>query len=237
MIKPRVLATIPARGGSKSVPHKNIYNLGGKPLIAYTIEEGLKSEFVTDLIVSTDNQEISKISKKLGAQVPFIRPAELSSDSALSFPVVKHAIEFMENEIGFQYDYHVMLQPTSPFRKAKHIDDALSMMIKSSADSIVSVSGVNAYHPLRMKKLIGKENYLVNYIDQGFENMKPRQVLPSVYIRNGAIYISSRESLFRDQSLVGPDCRGFVMDEKDSINIDSLVDMKIAEHELSRRKH
>ena len=237
MIKPKILATIPARGGSKSISKKNIYQLGGKPMIEYTIQEALKSEYITDLVVSTDDQEIARISKECGAQVPFMRSDELSTDKAQSYPVIIHALEYMEKARGIKYDYHVMLQPTSPFRKAFHIDECISMLINTGADTVVSVCNVGAHHPLRMKKLVGKENYLVNYIDQGFENMNPRQVLPEVYIRNGALYMSTRESLFRDKSLVGADCRGYVMSDEDSVNIDSIFDMEIAENIITDSKH
>jgi len=229
----RVLATIPARGGSKSIPKKNIYNLGGKPLIAYTIEEALKSKYITDLIVSTDDEDIANISKQYGAQVPFIRPEDLSNDMAQSYPVVVHALEYMENLNDCEYDVHIMLQPTSPFRKAEHIDKSLELLLETTADTVVTVCNVGASHPLRMKKMIGKENYLVNYIDQGFENMKPRQTLPDVYIRNGAVYTSTRDSLYKHKSLVGDDCRGYIMTDDESVNIDSWVDMKIAEFLVS----
>ena len=202
-------------------------------MIAYTIQEALKSKYITDLVVSTDDQEIAHISEEYGAQVPFMRSDELSTDMAQSYPVIIHALEFMEKKRGFEYDFHVMLQPTSPFRKANHVDEALSMLIETGADTVVSICSVGAYHPLRMKKLVGKEKYLVNYIDQGLENMKPRQVLPDVYIRNGALYMSTRDSLYRDKALVGADCRGYIMDDTASINIDSVIDMQIAEQMMA----
>ena len=225
----RILGVIPARGGSKSIPRKNIYPLKGKPLILYAVEEAKKSKHITDLIVSTDDNEIASIARSAGVEVPFIRPAELSDDKSPSYPVIMHALDIMESDKGIKYNYLIMLQPTAALRKVKHIDESLEMLVSSKADTVVSVVQVESYHPLRMKKLIGKEKYLINYIDQGYENMIPRQELPKVYIRNGAIYATTIESLHRDKSLVGKDCRGYEMGIRESINIDTIADLKMCE--------
>ena len=223
----KILAIIPARGGSKGVPRKNVIEINGNPLISYTISAALKASLITDIVVSTDDPEIAEISRKLGAQVPFMRPLDLASDQAQSAPVIEHALFFMEKIKDFKYDAILMLQPTSPLRTSQHIEESLNLYKSKECDSVVSVTSVGGNHPFRMKRLIN--NQLVNYIDQGFWNMKPRQSLPDVYIRNGAIYLISREVFIQQRQLIGNNCLGYVMSDSDSTNIDSPIDLKIAE--------
>ncbi len=226
--KQKVLAVIPARSGSKGIKNKNIKLLGGKPLVCHSIETALLSNIISDVIVSTNYEEISEVSKKAGAQVPFIRPAELATDTAESYPVIVHALLEMEKINKIKYDYFIMLQPTSPFRDTDDIDSALSKLIGSNYDSIVSIVDVGGFHPLRMKK-VDKAGMLINYIKQDGENMIPRQKLKSVYIRNGSIYASKRNVLSKYQSLVGTSCLPYIMSSEKSINIDSEIDFKIAQ--------
>ena len=148
----KVLGVIPARGGSKGIPNKNIKLLNGKPLIYYSIFEGLKSKVISDLIVSTDDEKIKKIAENFGANCPFIRPSDLSNDTALAIPTIQHATLFMEKMKKFKYDYVVMLQPTSPLRTSTDIDKAINMLIKSSSDGIISIVNVDNNHPMKMKK-------------------------------------------------------------------------------------
>lgn len=223
----KILAIVPARGGSKSVPRKNIAPIAGKPLLAYTIEEALKVSGITDLVLSTDDEEIAAVGRALGAQVPFLRPAELATDHAQSAPVLKHCLLHMEASRGEQYDAVLMLQPTTPLRRAHHIERAISMMSTNLCDSVVSVVSVEGNHPFRMKRLIGER--LINYIEQGFEDMRPRQVLPPVYIRNGAIYLSRRTVVAELDRIVGEHCLGFEMPVDESVNIDDRLDFKMAE--------
>jgi CMP-N-acetylneuraminic acid synthetase len=223
----KILAIIPARGGSKGVPRKNIIEINGSPLISYTISAALDVNRLTDIVVSTDNPEIAEISRKLGAQVPFMRPLDLSSDQAQSAPVIEHALFFMEKIKNFKYDAILMLQPTSPLRTSKHIEESLDLFKSNECDSVVSIASVGGNHPFRMKRLIN--NQLVNYIDQGFWNMKPRQSLPDVYIRNGAIYLIRREAFLQQRQLIGNNCLGYVMSDSESTNIDTPIDLKIAE--------
>tara|TARA_B100000989_G_C19453648_1_gene432947 strand:+ start:374 stop:1075 length:702 start_codon:yes stop_codon:yes gene_type:complete len=226
--KKKILCVIPARGGSRSVKNKNIRLLGGKPLIYYTINEALKVNEILDVVVSTDNYKIAQISKKYEAKVPFIRPKILATNNALSINVVKHSLEFMEKVNNIKYDYVLMLQPTSPFRKSKHIKSAIKKLISNKSDSVVSVVDVIGHHPYRMK--IIKNNKLKNYIDQGYEDMRPRQKLPKVYIRNGAIYLNKRSVIIKQNQLVGKNVIPLIMSENDSINIDTYKDFLIAEN-------
>ena len=228
----RILAVIPARGGSKSVPRKNIAEIAGKPLIAYTVNEALKVGAITDLVVSTDDDEIGAVARSLGAQVPFMRPAELATDYAQSGPVLKHCLLHMENLYSAVYDLVLMLQPTTPLRRALHIEKAIEMMRHDDCESVVSVVSVKGNHPFRMKRLIGDR--LINYIEQGFEDMRPRQLLPSVYIRNGAIYLSRRDLVVKHDRIVGGNCLGFEMSPEESINIDDILDLKLAEFLLQK---
>lgn len=230
----KVLGVIPARGGSKGVPRKNIRMLGNKPLIAYTIETALASQMIDDVVVSTDDQEIAQVSLSFGAQVPFIRPAELASDTAQTLPVVQHCLTFMEAHLAHTYDLIVLLQPTTPFRTVEDIQKGISLLQDTQADSVVSVTSVEGYHPFRMKRIIG-ENQLINYIDQGTEDMRPRQVLPPVYIRSGDVYIARRKVVMEQQSMVGQDCRAIIIPSHRAINIDNMADFLLAEYYLSQK--
>ena len=227
-----VLAVIPARGGSKSVPRKNIASLAGRPLIAYTIDAARASGCLDDIIVSTDDEEIAAVSRTFGANVPFMRPTDLATDTALTIDVVRHAVTTMEAARGSQYDHIVLLQPTSPLRRANDISDALAKLVSADCDSVVTVVDVDGYHPFRMKRLVGDK--LINFIDQGFEDMRPRQVLPRVYIRNGAIYAARRAVIMEKGTLVGDDCRGIVMPAELSVNIDGPDDFRLAELAMAR---
>lgn len=229
----KILAVIPARGGSKSVPRKNIASIAGKPLLAYTVEEALKVAAITDLIVSTDDLEIAEVARSLGAMVPFLRPAELATDHAQSAPVLRHGVLEMEARRGVRYDAIMLLQPTTPLRQACHIQTAIDMLAAKDCDSVVSVVSVGGNHPFRMKRLVGDR--LINFIDQGFEDMRPRQVLPPVYIRNGAVYLSRRHVVVDQEQVVGSVCLGFEMDAEESVNIDDRLDFKMAELLLGER--
>jgi CMP-N,N'-diacetyllegionaminic acid synthase len=222
-----ILSVIPARGGSKGIPKKNIVKINDKPLIEYTIKAALGVSYLTDIVVSTDDQEIANIASELGASVPFIRPKNLANDRALTAPVVRHAIDFMENLNGMQYDAILLLQPTSPFRKSKHIIKAIEIFETNNYDSLVSIVNVDGYHPFRMKRLV--EDKLINFIDQGFWDMRPRQSLPKVYIRNGSIYLCTRDVIVNEGELIGKNCYGMEMNEFESINIDSKIDLMVAE--------
>lgn len=228
-----VLAIIPARGGSKGVPRKNIKMLAGKPLIAYTIEVAKEIPGISDLVVSTEDEEIAEISQKLGAEVPFLRPAQLAEDLTPTYPVIMHALKEMERLRSMHYDAVLLLQPTCPLRTSMHIEDALEILFSQKCDSVVSIVEVGNAHPFRMKRLIG--NRLVNFVEQGFEDMRPRQVLPKVYLRNGAIYLSRRNSLITHEALVGEHCIGMIMNEEVSINIDGQLDFALAEALLNGR--
>ena len=230
----KVLAIIPARAGSKAVKNKNIKPLDGKPLILYTIEEAKKSDQIDKIVVSTDSFEIADLSKKNGVEVPFIRPEELSTDSSLTYDVVKHCIEYYKNN-GEHFDIILLLQPTTPFRTVETINKSINILKnKSIFTSVVSVVDVEGNHPLRMKKIEG--DYLKNYIDQGFENMNPRKELPKVYIRSGSIYAILTKSFYEEQSLVSNLCAPIILDKIETINIDSPLDFEFCEFIINQTK-
>tara|TARA_B100000902_G_scaffold399521_1_gene470785 strand:+ start:8312 stop:9022 length:711 start_codon:yes stop_codon:yes gene_type:complete len=233
--KLNILGIIPARGGSKGIKKKNLSNLNGKPLIEYTIIESLKSKLITDLIVSSDDREILKTSERLGIISTIVRPKKLSLDKSPSFPVILHALNYMQKKEKKIYDYIVMLQPTAPLRKRNDIDNSLKKLIYSNSDSIVSVVDVGAYHPLRMKRIIGV-NRLINLVNNKSEDMRPRQDLPPVYIRNGAIYAIKSKVLKKEKSLVGKRCIAYKMPKSRSVNIDEPLDLITAKYYLKNSK-
>ena len=233
-MKKNILAVIPARGNSKGILKKNIVKILGKPLIYYTIKEAKKSKFITDLILSTDSKEIKIIAKKLGVEVPFLRPKNLSTDFIPSLPVIKHATHFMEKAMGIKYDYILMLQPTSPLRKCKDIDDSINKIINSKCHSITSIVNVGGNHPSRMKVI--KKGKLINFVKMRFEDMRPRQKLKKVFIRNGSIYLSTRDTIMKQNTLVGKKNLPYLMPKERSVNIDSHIDLLSAEYYLKKRK-
>ena len=228
MNEKRILGVIPARGGSKSIPNKNIIELNGNPLIKYTIDAALGSKLLTHCIVSTDSDSIASVAKSCGALVP----DHLSDDDALSLPVVQHAVQFMENDQQYKYDAVIMLQPTTPLRLTSDIDNTINLLFDTNSDSVISVVEVGGYHPLRMKRIV--EGYLINYIDQGQEDMRPRQKLPPVYIRNGAIYATRRDVLLKNESFIGENSRAYIMPNERSVNIDTFADFLLAKSYFSQ---
>lgn len=226
----RIIGIIPARGGSKGVPHKNIRLVADRPLIAYTIEAAKGSQLVTHFVVSTDDTEISLVAERLGSTV-IMRPPELAADHTPMLPVVDHALRVLEPEMG-RYDYVVVLQPTSPLRTASDIDMALTLLIQSGADSVVSVYEVGDHHPARMYRLI--DGRLVPYEQEPAHRL--RQRLPAVYHRNGAIYACRREIIEEQGTLIGPDTRPYIMPRERSINIDDELDLAYADFVFRQRK-
>lgn len=222
-----ILGVIPARGGSKSVPRKNITLIHGKPLIAYTIEAAQHSRLLTHFLVSSDDPEIIAVARKYGAPVPFVRPAELATDIAPTLPVVQHAVGEMERMHGITYDFVVLLQPTTPLRLPEDIDAALEKLVATGADSVISVCDVGAYHPARMRMI--EDDRLVELPVREPKEMARRQDLPPVYIRNGAIYAVRRDVVMLQNTMSGGDCRPYIMPEERSVNVDSMLDLLLAE--------
>jgi N-acylneuraminate cytidylyltransferase len=227
----RVLAVIPARGGSKGVPRKNVRLLGGRPLIAWSIDAALAATGPTRVVVSTDDDEIAAVAEQLGADVPFVRPAHLASDTASGLENAQHALAAVEEIEGEPYDALLLLQPTAPFRTAADIDGAVSLLAATGADSVISVVDVGGHHPARMKYLDGDRLVDPPFCEER-ENQN-RQELPPMYIRNGAIYLT-RAAVLRAGSFKGDDCRAWIMPPERSVNIDTPADFELAEWTIGR---
>lgn len=193
------LGIIPARGGSKGLLGKNIKELCGKPLIAWSIESGLKSKYLDEVMVTTDSKDIANIAKQYGASVPFLRPDVLASDTATSFDAIKHTIEFYKNEFDKEFDYIVLLEPTSPLREEGDIDKMIEKIIKDedNFDSIVSIGEV-AEHPSIMKQIVSENNILP--FCKELELTTRRQDNKKAYFPYGVAYIVKTKSLLEEKT-------------------------------------
>jgi N-acylneuraminate cytidylyltransferase len=224
----KILALIPARGGSKGIPGKNIKNLGGKPLIAYSIEQALKSGVFSITVVSTDDKKIAETAVKFGAEVPFIRPGSLAEDQTPTLPVVVHTLEYF-SERNMHFDAVCLLQPTSPCRPVSFIRQAIDKFIQTGADALVSVRKVpNEYNPHWVFEP-GKNGFL--HIATGEKEIIPRrQELPPAYIRDGNIYITKTDVILNENSLYGNKLTYLVTPEHiPFINLDTPEDWAQAE--------
>jgi CMP-N-acetylneuraminic acid synthetase len=236
MADPKILAVIPARGGSKGVPRKNIRPLAGRPLIAYTIETALAArDRLHRVIVSTDDPEIAAVARAAGAEVPFLRPAELAADRSPTVPVLQHALRFVEERDGSRMDWVLLLQPTAPFRAVEDIHAALDLALAGGCDSVISVVQVFATHPILMKRI--EDDRLVPFCIDEKEGTRRQDYKPAAYMRNGAIYLTRRESLVDGSSIWGAAIRPYVMPEQRSVNIDSEMDFKMAEFLLAEKSN
>jgi CMP-N-acetylneuraminic acid synthetase len=224
--RPRILAITLARGGSKSVPRKNILPINGVPLIGYTIAEAQRSTYITRYIISTDDAEITRVAKRLGAEVPFTRPAHLATDTATSADALIHAVDFIEQAEGKKYDYIVELMCTNPMKTAEDIDAIIEKLIVTGADSVIGVVQLEEYHPARVKKIVNDR--LVDFAVP--ETSSRRQDLkPPAYLRNGAIYAMKRNVLMVDGFRYGTrNSRPYIMPWEKSVNVDSPIDFMIA---------
>ncbi len=225
----KILALIPARGGSKGIPHKNIIDLNGKPLIAYTIDSAKKSRYIDNIVVSTDDQNIADVSKKLGAKVPFIRPTYLAADESKTEDVVLHALQYLENN-GESYDVLILLQPTQPLRTEDDIDKALELFEKLDEQSVVSISEVSD-NPILIRRL-GEGGQLEKLLKRS--STCRRQDMEAYYRVNGAIYINRINEISENTSL-NDNCIGFLMDRSHSIDIDTYEDLDWARFYLNKR--
>jgi CMP-N-acetylneuraminic acid synthetase len=227
-----IIGVIPARGGSKDIPGKNIKELAGKPLIAWTIEAALGSTELNRVIVSTDDNNIVHIAKEWGAEVPFIRPENLASDTATSFAVVKHAMGWLEKEEGISPEYVMLLQPTSPLRTTEDIRGVIRLREKRNAASVVSVcETIN--HPYHIKK-IKDDGTLENFI-KNTPKFSRRQELPQAFTLNGAVYLNKWETLKQEKKFISGGTLAYIMPQERSIDIDTSWDFFLAEQILREK--
>lgn len=221
----RILALIPARGGSKGLPGKNIRPLHGKPLVAWSIEAALECGCIDTLTVSTDSPEITEVAKSFGAEVPFLRPEELATDTAKTVDVVLHALDWYAAR-DRTFDVFILLQPTSPLRTAADILRGLELFVIRQARAVISVCRCE-HHPFWTNSL-PEDGAMANFLPKDILN-KPRQSLPPYYRLNGALYIADVQWFYSAQSFFGTRTYALVMDRKNSVDIDEMLDFNLAE--------
>ncbi|EMJ92084.1 cytidylyltransferase domain-containing protein [Leptospira alstonii] len=216
----KILGLIPARGGSKGIARKNIRFIAGKPLIVWTIEAALKSKYLTSVVVSTDDLEIAEVAKSAGASVPFLRPSELATDQSSGIDPVLHALDNLP-----QFDYVMLLQPTSPLRTNSDIDDCIEFAIQKNAKSLVSVceSQENPFWMFRLDDSL-KMSKLLNTDD-----ISRRQDSPKTFSLNGSIYLSEVNYFRERKKFITEDTLAFIMSKESSVDIDDMIDWKLAE--------
>ena len=224
-----ICSIITARGGSKGVPKKNIKLINGKPVIAYSIEESIKSKLIKETYVTTEDKEIVDISEEYGAKI-IDRPEELAQDNSTSVDVVLHSLDYLENNNKLP-DFFVLLQPTSPLRTKEDIENAINLFIENECDALISVSQLD--HSSMMSFEI-KDNFLTSNCDEKFLN-KRRQDLPKFYCPNGAIYITTPDSLRKNKTFIPKKTIPYVMPQERSVDLDTEFDFKLAEFILKNK--
>ena len=230
----KILAVIPARGGSKGVVRKNIRPICGKPLIAYTIETALAAgHLLHRSIVTTDDPEIKAIACDYGADVPFLRPPELAGDSVPTLPVLQHAVDFVETQDDIRLDWVLLLQPTAPLRLLEDIEASLTLAFENRCDSVISVVQVFAEHPILMKRI--EDNQLLPYWIEEKEGTRRQDYQPPAYMRNGAIYLTRRDVLMDKNSIWGHVICPYVMPPERSVSVDSKLELKLLELLIEER--
>jgi CMP-N,N'-diacetyllegionaminic acid synthase len=230
----KILGIIPARGGSKSVPNKNIKLLVGKPLLQYTVDVAKKSKNISRLILSSDDDKIIKVAQQLNLEVPFIRPTNLAKDDTPTLPVIQHALKFfIEKDVYF--DAVCLLQVTSPFKTSEFIDEAIEKFVKSGADALISVQQVpNEFNPHWVFK-VNNEDKLELFAGKK-QIISRRQELPKTYHRDGVIYITKTNVLLEENSLYGKNLAYIESPSGCNVNIDTMEDWKNAENYLNTQK-
>jgi len=223
----RVLGVIPARGGSKGIPRKNVRLLAGRPLLEYTAEAALASRRLSRVILSTDDEEIAAAGRRCGIETPFLRPAELAADATPTLLVLQHAVRLLE-QCGDRYDAICLLQPTNPLRRADEIDGCVDLLEQEGADAVVTILPVPAeYNP----------HWVYFRDDGGFLRLSTgeadpvprRQDLPPAFHREGSVYVTRREVLMKQNSLYGTRLVGYLLDPAASVNIDGPEDWERAQ--------
>ncbi|MDZ4715820.1 MAG: acylneuraminate cytidylyltransferase family protein [Cytophagales bacterium] len=230
----RILGIIPARKGSKRVPDKNFRPFAGKPLFAHVVEAALQSKVLTDVALSTNHDQIIELAsvqyKKL---VCIRRPDELSSDTSPAIDFVHHTLRYFQSEFDKTFDVVVILQPSSPFTIPTDIDNTVNLLLESKSDSAVSVVKLDhMIHPVKMKHM-DDNNRLLPFFEEENNRMTAGE-LPVVYVRNCSVYVTRMESI-RENQIIGPDCRGFVMPPERSIDINEMLDFEFAEFMAMKR--
>ncbi len=237
-----ILGIIPARGGSKSIPRKNIKMLCGKPLIAWTIEEAKKSRHLTHVIVSTDDEEIAGVARAYGGEVPFLRPKEIAQDLSTDIEFLLHALDWLKDREGYEPEIVLRLPPTSPLRTAAHIDEGIETLLRhADADAARPICEAPK-HPYKLWRISAvSEQYLEPFLPKSFTSFDephnlPRQLFPKAYIHTGAMDVMRTRTIRELKSTSGGKLAYFFMTPEDSVNIDYPVDFEIAEWLMKKRQ-
>jgi len=230
-----VLAVIPARGGSKRLPRKNVLPLAGKPLIAYTIEAARAARSLTRTVVSTDDEEIADVARQYGADVPFMRPPNLATDTAGSVDVLVHALEFCSGQDGMSYDIAVLLQPTSPLRGPSEVDDAVALVVGDpKVPAAITVAPVDSTHPNYVYRR-QHSGYFTPYNGPDVLGVRAQEFEP-LYIRTGSVYAVRTSYLVRERRIMAPETAALVVHHDFYVNIDDARDFLLAEFCIARRQ-
>tara|TARA_B100000945_G_scaffold321406_1_gene335755 strand:+ start:1662 stop:2393 length:732 start_codon:yes stop_codon:yes gene_type:complete len=228
----RVLGIILARGGSKAIPRKNIKDINGHPLIAYTIYEALKSKYLDRLVVSSDDDEIRSISEEYGAEAPFSRPKDLSGDKAKPVECNLHATKWIEDDEGKKYDYVVELLVTNPFKTSVDIDNVIEKQVYTDADSVIAVMPLEDHHPIRIKKIV--DGKIRDFILPEVPESRRQDLKPKAYIRNGSIYSMRRDMLEKGIRYGTDNSLAYIMPRERTVNIDEPMDFIIADYLMKK---
>ncbi|HSF83907.1 MAG TPA: acylneuraminate cytidylyltransferase family protein [Anaerolineales bacterium] len=228
-----VLAIIPARGGSKTIPRKNILNFAGHPLIAYSIAAGLASKRVNRVILSTDDQEIAAVAQRYGAEIPFLRPQELAQDATPDLPVFQHALAWLAENQAYQPDIVVQLRPTSPFRRVWYIDNAVQRLLEQPQADAVRTVCVPFQNPFKMWH-IGADGFMqpIMHTDHPEPYNLPRQALPEIYWQTGYVDAARADTILSKNSMTGDRILPLIIDASEWVDIDSPDDWRRAERLL-----
>jgi CMP-N,N'-diacetyllegionaminic acid synthase len=225
-----VLGVVPARSGSKGIPDKNLRTLAGKPLLAYVAKAVEEANVIDRLVLTTDSESIAQLGRDYGFEVPFLRPASLAADDTPMLDTVQHAVEELEIA-GWRADIIVLLQPTSPLRKAKHIADAVGALVEDRADSIASVVAIpDKFSPQKAMKV--EDGRLRFWSEQGSKITRRQQLQPT-YVREGTVYACLYDVLMNMNTLYGPKCIPLPLDPEESLSLDTMEDWQRAESILS----
>ena len=222
----KILGIILARGGSKAIKKKNLAIIDGHPLIAYTIHEALKSNYINRLIVSSDDDEIRATAIQYGAEAPFRRPKELSLDNSKPVDCNLHATKWAEKELSTSYDFVVELLCTNPFKEKNDIDNVCKLQIETNADSVIAVMHLDDHHPIRIKKIV--DGKIRDFCLKEIPESRRQDLKPKAYIRNGSIYSMRRDMLEKGIRYGTDDSRAYIMPRERTVNIDEPMDLEIA---------
>lgn len=227
----RVLAVVPARGGSKGIPRKNLRELAGRPLLAYTVDAARESGCIDRCVLSTDSEEIAEVARSLGLEIPFLRPAELAADDTPMQATIEHVVTELERD-GWQADIVLVLQPTAPLRRGEHLARAVEILADTQATSVASVVQIPQHlSPQYVMKIV--DGRLANFLPDG-ARVTRRQDAEPAYARDGTVYAVRRDVLVLEHDLYGRDCRPLVLSEGESMNLDTEAEWARAEARLAR---